>query len=264
MSRDKVIIAIGVILLAGVGVFFVAGMRTSIGLPTANPQTIATSSISQVTYDANGKIDTSGWKEYRSEYGGFSVRAPKDMSMIGCSRQHNICNIISREEDFNYILTNADILLAGFMIEIMVKSSDSTLDTWLNDYIVSGRDKLLNVQKTVVDGYPALQFDRQEEVPDKEVVEIRFATYPTNDIYKRSISSFAGTSYRFLVIDLGNRYVFVSYTLSIEKHIISKVYADPAYSFFQEQLSAIPSDKTLSDIYAAILNSFQAFTPTKP
>lgn len=263
MSRGKIILtSIFLIVLVG-GVIFFLNHNPAPELPLAKTQPVKPSP-SGIMYGADGKLDTSNWQEYRSEYGGFSVRAPREMSMIGCSRQHNICNPISQEEDFNYLLTTTNILLAGLEIEIIVKNSGSTLDTWLNDYVVSGRDKLLNIQKTTVDGYPVLLFDRQEKVSDQKVIKIRFATYPTNDFYERDLADFVGTSYRFLAIDLGNRYAFVSYTLSINKQAISKAYANPAYSFFQEQLVALPSDKTLSDIYAAILSSFQAFTPTKP
>lgn len=271
MNRSSIILAGALLVIVAGG--FVVLQNTKKPAEQLSTQTVQ-SLPSGIVYGADGKLDTSNWQEYRSEYGGFSVRAPRAMSGMGCFNRY-FCN------EFNYLLTNTNILLAGLRLEIIIKNSSSTLDTWLNDYIVSGRDKLLNVQKTTIDGYPALQFDRQEEASNQDVIIIRSAAYSayfindnpvyekdpnhpiTPDVYEKGLVGAAGISYRFLVIDLGNRYAFVSYTLSINKQVISKAYVDPASSSFREQLFSLPNDKTLADVYAAILDSFQAFTPTK-
>lgn len=212
---------------------------------------------------ANAGLNTSDWQQYWSEENGFGfrVRGPWELSRIGCA-----VNKYAPCKDFIYSLTSdtSGIGLTGLVITTIFKNNGSTLDTWLNDYVVLGRDRILNVQKTTVAGYPALRFDTKEQMSDKDGITFKFDDGVSSG---EGIAGFVGSSSRYFVIDLGNRYALVSQTLSIDKQAVSKAYNYPdgvPNNLFQEEVDALPSDQALADAYAAILDSFQTFTMTKP
>lgn len=248
MTRSAMLLVASILIAGGVGVFFLATHP-----PQANPsptEPTATSTSVGITYATDGTIDTHDWQEYRSEYGGFSVRAPKDMASVNA-------------EFLNYYFFRKDRIgmvygeeLLGLSIQTVQKTSSSTLETWLDDYLIPGvyKDTISSVQKTTLGGFPTLQFDRQRQnISPKdtrfdETTKIRAITFPSGIIYNNELSFIVSDSSRYFVIDLGNRYALVIHTL-------------PPYKFSEEYM--LLDDKTLSDVYAAILASFQAFTPTK-
>jgi len=272
MSRDRILIAAGVILLALAGGFVAV---QSVRKPTASPssQTVEPGQLSPsgIVYGADGKLDTSDWQEYRSEYGGFSVRAPKEMSRVsGCT---HACDSYWGER-FEYLLFRETGDMSGYVgppglsMEVVEKNSTSTLDTWLDTYIVYGKNYLTNVQKTNIKGHPALQFDFDEYQSgargDLKIATMQYDAYPWGytSAYELSNPSYAIS--RYMIIDLGNRYVFVQYLLSVDKKAEVAYFTSHSYYLHWVQVSQLLDDKTLTDVYAAIFDSFQAFTPTKP
>ncbi len=258
MAESRILILFGVAILAGASVWFITQIRLSNGLPSTSlltpdgnpPVGVVSTSSPEITYTADGKLDTSDWQEYRSEYGGFSVRAPKDSVSI-------------HDESLNYFFLRLNRIgavyeeeLLGLSIQTIQKTSSSTLDTWLDMHVVPGvyKDIISNIRKTSVDGFPALQFDRQRQnisSKDKrfdETTKISVVTFPSGIVYNNVPTLLSSDSSRYFVIDLGNRYALVRYTL-------------PPYFFSKEYMRL--DDETLSKIYDAILDSFQAFTPTK-
>ncbi len=273
MSRNRVIIILAGTLILIVAGGFIVLQNTKKPAEHTAPQIAqpVQPSPSGIMYDANGKLDTSSWQEYRSEYGGFSVRAPKDVSAIGCFG--HACDPSIWGEHFLYILfqtsINDEAGEVGLSIEVIKKDKGSTLDTWLSDYITSGANQLFDVQKISINGYPTLQFDWQKKGSEHEIVYMHSSPYPngntyTSELIYSTIAADENSSSRFLVIDLGDRYAFVSHTLSIDKEALAKSYTSWGYPTYAKQALAIPNDKTLADIYAAILSSFKAFPPTKP
>lgn len=264
MGRGKIILAsVFLIVLVGSVVFFlnhnpVPGLHLAKTLPV---QPLP----SGIVYGADGKLDTSNWQEYRSEYGGFSVRAPRRVSAIGCFG--HTCDPSVWGEQFYYLIikgVDEDIGLSGLNIQIIRKLGGSTLDTWLDNSVVSGKNKLSNVQKISVGQYSALQFDRQKEMPEapSAMVMVNTADYPLGNTYESGLIMSVNNSFRYLVVDLGDRYALIYYTLSIDQTTLPEYLATHGYSW--TQALAIPDNKTLADIYATILDSFQAFIPTKP
>jgi|CXWL01.1.fsa_nt_gi hypothetical protein len=268
MYRNKIILTIFLIVLVG-GVIFFLNHNPALELPLTKTQPVQPSP-SGIVYDANGKLDTSNWQEYRSEYGGFSVRAPKVYGvMAGCG---HACDPAVSGQYFYYVFfqtsINEEAGAVGLSINIIKKNAGSTLDNWLDNYIVSGRDQLLNVQKTSINGYPALQFDWQK-TSNQEPVYMLSGVYPNGDVRDSifidpTAASSKDASSRFVIIDLGDRYAFASHSLSIDKEALAKSYTSWGYPAYAKQALMIPDNKTLADIYAAILDSFQAFPPTKP
>ncbi|OHA83926.1 MAG: hypothetical protein A2937_03235 [Candidatus Yonathbacteria bacterium RIFCSPLOWO2_01_FULL_47_33b] len=211
---------------------------------------------SEIVYTPEGKLDTSNWREYRSEYGGFSVRAPKEMASVGCFGHG--CEPQRDGEPFHYtLIPNDGGGVIGISIGVIKKRDGTNIDNWISKYIVSGGSEIFAIQKTSFKNYEALQFDIHVKQKDTTVY-VKYAVYPSGFENSRNIGGYNSISYRFFIVDLGNRYVMISHTLSID----SKVFLESLYDvgpltpkFFD--------NKALADVYKAILDSFQAFTPTK-
>lgn len=212
---------------------------------------------SEIIYDANGKLDTSKWVEYRSEYGGFSVVAPKYFSSIGFSGKGY--DPRRDGEFFHYILIPYDEGgLYGMSIEVIQKMEGTHLDNWINKYVTSGSNKLMGVQKVSLSNYPALSFERQKTTSDMETVGIRYAIYPSGIEYNSGLAGATYAGFRFFVVDANDRYILIYHTLSINT---------------QELLNSISGlgpltpkffdNKRLTDVYQSILDSFRIFPPTK-
>lgn len=202
---------------------------------------------SEIVYGADGKLDTSKWVEYRSEYGGFSVRAPKIFARIECGHG---CDPKRDGEPFSYSLTNgfeADSGLHGMEIHILEKKNGATLDNLLSTYTgtLPTDDQLFNQKKVTLNGYPALQVDISTSPSSGKPVNVTFFYSPASSI-------------RLRVVDLGNRFAVIVHTLAYNKPAIEQ------YNKSNPDGSVEPLDeKTLADIYQAILGSFQASPQTK-
>lgn len=271
MNRNKIILAsIFLIVLVG-GVVFFLNRNPAPELPLAKTPPAQPLS-SGIVYGADGKLDTSNWQEFRSEYGGFSVRAPEGMSQfISCT---HACDSYWGDR-FEYLLANLRtktdnyyVEPPGLSVEVIEKNSTSTLDTWLDDYIVYGKEYLTNIQKTTIKGYPALQFDFDEHQPEMKgglgFATMQYDSYPWGYTSAYGLGNPPYAISRYLIIDLGNRYAFVHYLLSVDRKAEVAYFTSHSYYLSWVHESQLLDDKTLSDVNTAILDSFQAFPPTKP
>lgn len=271
MHRNNVVFCIlilTIIIVAGV-FFIIQNKKVTLGAPReislTQPLTpdgkipvraVAPSPVSQVMYTTEGKLDTSNWEEYRSEYGGFSVMAPRGIAGVGCFGKG--CEPARDGEPFRYILTPDDGGgVDGMRIDIIKKKDGTNLDNWISKYIISGEEYFSGIQKTSLGKYPALQFDIHVKKKDTTVY-MEYVVYPSGSKNGWNIGGYSSISYRFIIVDLEDRYAIISYTLSID----SKAFLESLYDvgpltpkFFD--------NTTLADIYSAILNSFQVFPPTK-
>jgi hypothetical protein len=226
----------------------------------------ATSESLGIVYGADGKLDTSKWVEYRSEYGGFSVRAPKERGSIFCNGDNNsYCN----GEGFEYSLSDFfskayGLGIGGFDIWTIQKKTSDNFDTWIKNHVSSGvygADNLSNIQKTSVAKYPALRFDVKNQ--DGISVMVKYIKYPSfdNKEYDNVFKTPRFSLLRLHLVDLGDRYAIISHTLLVDKNKFNEDLYAADYATAKK--SVLLDDKTLSDIYQAILDSFQAFPPTK-
>ena len=278
--KKNFIIFSGIILVVVAGTFYIVHYKNTSLLLTRTPPTTPSGSEpqilspqdphSEIVYTPDGKLDTSSWQEYRSEYGGFSVRAPRGMSQfISCT---HACDSYWGER-FEYLLArmtnqtdNYYVEPPGLSVEVIEKNSTSTLDTLLNDQIVYGRNYLTNLQKTRVGDYPALQFDFDAHQPKTKeglgFATMQYDSYPWGYTSAYDLSNPPYAVSRYVIIDLGDRYAFVQYTLSVDKKAEVAYFTSNSY-YYWVQASQLLDSKNLTDIYTAILSSFQAFPPTK-
>ena len=237
---------------------------------TSTPQTTTPS----ITYTTDGKIDTSDWVEYRSEYGGFSVRAPKERALISCARG---CNPLVNGETFLYTLTNGfeeDPGLEGMTIAIIQKGNDA-LNIWVEKHIASPAELIQGVEQGIVadkqmvtiGGHSALRFD--VHAPAQSAVGLStkdIAIYPnggrppTPQTMSQVLFDYPAVLYgRVYVVDLGNRFALITEVLSYEKTSVEAYNDGNATHGGKVELL---DDKTLGVVYDAILSSFKSFNPT--
>lgn len=278
MNKNKIILISSLIIaIAGVFVFFKSdfgrilirpAQKESLPPPPPIPSEYTTPTETKpapsVVYAPDKKFSSKDLMEYKSEYGGYSVMAPKGFSSLGCGHG---CNPKSDGELFNYILIPEEGSgVPGMTIDIIKKTDGTNLENWVSKYIVSGSGVISSTKKTTVKNYPALQFDIQKTKSNASDIIIKSAVYPLGNEYDHSMSGIFSsmppmTPIRFFVVDLGDRYALISYTLSIDNK-----------AFF-ESLSTLGvlgplspktlDNKNLAEIYKTIMDSFQAFTPTK-
>jgi hypothetical protein len=212
---------------------------------TTTPQAPTPSGI---TYTADGKIDTSDWVEYRSEYGGFSVRAPKERAGMGCYAK---CDPAMDGESFTYFVTESSDQGPGFPglhIEVIKKKSGATINNWVAKYITSGSDHITNQHTLSINGHSALQFDVLGARPQEVVLTGVYAPYPRGIESPRMTPTQPA---RFYVIDMGDRFALVERMIAYDKGILNQY----SGSVFDEQ--------TLNNVFNAILDSFQVVQPTR-
>lgn len=242
-------------------------------IPKVNDTSSTPPILPKIVYTPNGKLDTSTWQEYRSEYGGFSVVAPKERANVGCYGSR-YCEPKNTGEFFQYSLSETFSETygsrQGFGIEgldiFMIQKKDGTsLDNWMEKYIISGKEYLSDIQKTSLGKYPAMRFDSQTTKNNGDI-KLRYSAYPAGDESTTDLEfpQQLPTRYfptHFIIVDLGNRYALIAYTISVDKNIFYKNLTE--MNPHTAQWSALLDNKTLSDIYQSILDSFQAFPPTK-
>jgi hypothetical protein len=206
-----------------------------------------------VSYTSDGDVDTSNWKEFMSDYGGFSVRAPDNGSATLCE------NCIP--SFFRYALTPLGELSGTEMNIFSLKKKDTTLDTWIDNYILSHKETISAVTKTTVRNYPALQFDLH--IPN-QYVRVFMRDEINGKEEPRDIGGSPYVWYRYYIVDVGNRYLLVSYTKHIE---ITSFFASCIEHGQRCDTGLIPptalDDIVLNDTYQAIMDSLQVSVPIK-
>lgn len=276
MNRNKSIIALCsiVVIIIVAATFYLRG-KTPIGQPTqtatsilvastsliSNPTLTTASSVPvfphDVKYLADGTVDTSDWSEFKSEYGGFSVRAPKSDSSIGCYGHG--CEPARDGEAFFYSILPPEEGpgLDGMSVYVIKKIQGTTLDAWIKTYVVSGKENVYSVEKTTIQGHSALQFDTHISSKDSFTF-IKEAVYPSGPDNEGNIAGLPGMNIRHYIIDAVDHYIVLSYTTNIDSNVFlsSLPYVAPLYpkSF---------DNKALADIYKTIFDSLVIFTPTK-
>ena len=281
MNRNKSIVAV----LSIIVVLFIATLALDTRSKVAVNQTsqtstlvVSTSSVSILTtassvpvfphdvkYLVDGKVDTSDWQEFRSEYGGFSVVAPNgDSGMGGCAGKG--CEPARDGEPFGYDLVSGSWMeesgygIPGITIYAIKKKKGVTLDTWIDSCVYSGRENISSIQKTTMYGYSALQFDIQEYNPYDRVVFDQ-TVYPSGQDSIGNVWASDSISYRYYIIDVSTHYIFIAHTLRIDtKKFLNDWYAKkPDTSVIIKSFNQV----MLADIYKEVMDSLQIFPPTK-
>jgi len=219
----------------------------------------------------NEKLDTSNWVEYRSEYSGFSVVAPKERSYIFCTVgnfETGACDPKIYGEFFQYSLSDnldgSGSLYPGLKILIVKKRDGTNLNNWISKYVSSGVygfNNLTDIKNTSVSKYSAISFDVKNH--DGVPVGVKYSDYPQGVEFDHTFGNMPSYSpiLHCLVMDLGDKYGLVLYQLNIDKNSFEKEIL--SYNYLAARQSILLDNKTLPDVYKAILESFHAFTPTK-
>jgi hypothetical protein len=256
MNRNRIIVIIVALVVAISSVFFVLNNRIVSNLPSQTSSStpiVSTSTSSSVpvfphdiTYTVDGKIDTSAWQEFKNEYAGFSVRAPKEDVVFGCYER--FCNLARNGQPFLYIIAPTEAVgIPGMSIYAIKKNKGTTIDTWIDSYIISGKENISSLQKIKIQQYQALQFDALIPKEDGNTIIMQYTIYPLG--YENNQDGI-------------DRYLIISHTTSINSDKLFKVYNSYPYSY-NPLFPKTFNDKALADIYKAIFDSLVIFPPTK-
>lgn len=230
-------ILILVLIVAGLIVWNHSKNSHTTTLVDSNPTTSASSQVT-VTYTQDGKVDTRDWVMYSGDYSGFSVRGPKEGSWMNTDTR-------VAGNSFSYSPDNrfahdfyGNTLINSLNINAIKKQSGTNVQNWIASYVFSNADKMSNKSFTTVGKYPALQFDVQVNPDPQGMAHLPniIAIVYNDDLSRESLSDFSYHSHN-LIVDGGDRYILIEYTLT--------------------------GNQSYVDVYKAIIDSLEIF-PSKP
>jgi hypothetical protein len=258
----KVVIGLFVVTVASAAAFwYINGLK-----PAVSPVTTATTTVQ--SSNENSVLDMSTWATFRDTYDGFSVKAPKDRSSVGCGESCDDPTV--NPVTFTYTLTDGYYELGpgltGMKIMIIEKGDD-TLDTWINNHILQTSEfnpspaVISDITEIVLNRkYSALQIDVKSNSSSGAYLSTKGLVPYSNrksDSIPQLLFDFPALTGRVYVIDLEDRFALVTEALSYNKSDAEQ------YVKSQGGVLKLLDGTTLEKVYDGILASFADFTPTK-
>lgn len=152
------------------------------------------------------------WHEYRNDYVGYAIRDPKQKADSRIKYQIAIeAPDVSYRFSFSSIKNTSYFKRATLRLHIITKYPDDTIDDWIEKYVDVKRENIRNINRTVIAGYPALQFDSAKG--DEEEIKITQPEY----------STVVGNNQRILLIDATDKYSLIIYDL-VADHRVEKAF----------------------------------------